>query len=144
VEQNQALVKFITGRQTKLESEKTNFMVRLQDVADLVAPHREDIRGTYLKGEQKGKKIYDGTALGAAVLATDGIHGYHVSPAFPWFKYAMNRKKVNKISEVREWLQEIEFNMYQALNRSNFYSEMWMYIYDGMTAGTATILAKKT
>ncbi len=143
MEQNQALVKFITGRQTKLESEKTNFMVRLQDVADLVAPHREDIRGTYLKGEQKGKKIYDGTALGAAVLATDGIHGYHVSPAFPWFKYAMNRKQVNKISEVREWLQEIEFNMYQALNRSNFYSEMWMYIYDGMTAGTATIFGEE-
>jgi len=139
VEQDQKLVKLITGRQTKLESDKSNCMSRLQDVADYVAPHREDIWGTYLKGEQKGKKIYDGTALGAAVLATDGIHGYHVSPAFPWFKYAMNRKDVNKIPEVREWLQEIEFNMYQALNRSNFYSEMWMYIYDGLTAGTAAI-----
>jgi hypothetical protein len=50
---------------------------------------------------------------------------------------------VNKIAEVREWLQEIEFNMYQALNRSNFYSEMWMYIYDGMTAGTATIFGEE-
>lgn len=143
VEQDNKLVKLITGRQSKLESEKTNFTDRLQDVADLVAPHREDVRGTYLKGEQKGKKIYDGTALGAAVLATDGIHGYHVSPAFPWFKYAMNRKYVNKIAEVREWLQEIEFNMYQALSRSNFYSEMWMYIYDGMTAGTATIFGEE-
>ena len=138
-EQNQKLIKFVTGRQTKLESEKTNFNDRLQDVADYVAPHREDIRGTYLKGEKKGAKIFDGTALGAAVLATDGIHGYHVSPAFPWFKYAMNRKKVNKIKEVIDYLQEVEFNMYMALNRSNFYSEMWMYIYDGETAGTATI-----
>lgn len=143
VEQDNKLVKLITGRQSKLESEKTNFTDRLQDVADLVAPHREDVRGTYLKNEQKGKKIYDGTALGAAVLATDGIHGYHVSPAFPWFKYAMNRKYVNKIAEVREWLQEIEFNMYQALSRSNFYSEMWMYIYDGLTAGTATIFGEE-
>ena len=143
IKQDPKLVKLISGRQSTLESEKTNFNERLQEVADLVAPHREDIRGTLPKGEKKGKNIYDGTALGAAVLATDGIHGYHVSPAFPWFKYMMNRKKINKIPEVMEWLQELEFNMYMALNRSNFYSEMWMYIYDGMTAGTATIFCEE-
>jgi hypothetical protein len=130
------LVKLVTGRQSKLESEKTNFIERMQEAADYVAPHREDVRGTAQKGLKKGAKIFDGTAQGAAVLAADGIHGYHVSPAFPWFKYTMNRKQANKIPEAREWLQELEFNMYMALNRSNFYSEMWMYIYDGLTLGT--------
>jgi len=141
--QNQKLIKLITGRQSKLESDKTNFMERMQEVADYVAPHREDVRGTYQKGEKKGTKIYDGTAQGAAVLAADGIHGYHVSPAFPWFKYTMNRKQVNKIPEVREFLQEIEFNMYMALNRSNFYSEMWAYIFDGITLGSPPIYAEE-
>jgi hypothetical protein len=137
--QDQSLIRLITGRQTKLESDKVNFNERMQDVADYVCPHREDIRGTLQKGEKKGSKIFDGTAVGAAVLATDGIHGYHVSPAFPWFKYQMNRKKVNQVPAVREWLDEIEFNMYMALTRSNFYSEMWPYIYDGFTIGTAPI-----
>lgn len=139
IKQDQKLIKLITGRQTKLESEKTNFNDRLQDVADFVCPHRDDIRGTLLPGEKKGSRIYDGTAVSAAVLAADGIHGYHVSPAFPWFKYIMNREQVNKISEIRLWLQEVEHNMYMALNRSNFYSDMWSYIYDGFTLGTAAI-----
>lgn len=137
--QDQKLIKLITGRQSKLENDKTNFNDRLQDVADYVCPHRDDIRGNLQPGEKKGSKIFDGTAVSAAVLAADGIHGYHVSPAFPWFKYMMNRKEVNKIPEVKAWLEESEFNMYMALNRSNFYSEMWSYIYDGFTLGTAPI-----
>ena len=138
-ETNENLVKLITGRQSKLESEKSNFWDRFQEVADYVCPHLEDMRGNLKPGSKKGSKIYDGTAEGAAVLAADGIHGYHVSPAFPWFKYIMNRKKANAVPQVKEWLQEIEFNMYMALNRSNFYSEMWPYIYDGFTIGTALI-----
>ena len=141
--QDQSLIKLITSRQSKLETDKTNFNDRLQDVADFVCPHRDDIRGVLLNGEKKGTKIYDGTAVSAAVLATDGIHGYHVSPAFPWFKYQMNRKQVNTIPAVREWLDEIEFNMYMALNRSNFYSEMWSYIYDGLTIGSPPLYAEE-
>lgn len=139
VPQDQELKNLITKRQSKLETDKSNFEDRFEDIADYVSPHREDIRDTLVKGESKGNKIFDGTAVSAAVLATDGIHGYHVSPAFDWFKYSMNRKHVNKVLEIREWLDEIEFNMYTALNRSNFYSEMWSFIYDGFTMGTSSI-----
>jgi len=143
VEQDQKLKTLVMSRQKKLETDKTNFNERMQEVADFVSPHRDDIRGTLQPGQKKGSKIYDGTAVGAAVLATDGIHGYHVSPAFAWFKYQMNRKQVNTIPEVRVWLDEIEFNMYMVLNRSNFYNEMWSYIYDGFTLGTAAMYAEE-
>lgn len=133
------LAKQILSRQNHLENLRANYTDRWQEVADFVCPYRDDIRGNLVKGEAKGKKIFDGTAVSAAVLAADGIHGYHVSPAFPWFKYQMNRKQVNKIPVVMDWLQENEFNMYMVLNRSNFYSEMWSFIYDGFTIGTAVI-----
>lgn len=139
--QDQSLVTLVMSRQSMLETDKSNFNDRMQDVADYVAPHRDDILGTNLKGEAQGTKIYDGTAVGAAVLATDGIHGYHVSPAFAWFKYTMNRKQANENVEVKKWLNEVEHNMYMALNRSNFYAEMWPYIYDGFTLGTSSIYA---
>lgn len=141
--QDQSLIKLVMGRQTKLQKDRVNFEQRMQDVADYVCPHRDDIRGTLVKGEQKGRKIYDSTAVSAAVLAADGIHGYHVSPAFPWFMHMMNRKSANKIPEIREWLQETDYNMYMALTRSNFYSEMWSYIYDGFTVGTASIFPEE-
>lgn len=140
---NEKLVKLVMGRQSALENDKVNFTERMEEAAQTCAPHREDVRGNLAKGLKKGTKIYDGTAQGAAVLAADGIHGYHVSPAFPWFKYMMNRKQVNKIPEIREWLQEIEFNMYMALNRGNFYSEVWMWIYDGITLGSPPLYTEE-
>lgn len=138
-QEQQSLVNFIMSRQSKLETDKSPYNDGLQDVADFVSPHRSDIMGTETRGERKGTKIYDGTAVGAAVLATNGIHGYHVSPAFAWFKYAMSRKDIGKIIEVKKWLGEIEHNMYMALNQSNYYAEMWPFIYDGFTLGTAAI-----
>ena len=137
------IVKFVTNRQTALEKDKQLWEGLLQDVADYVNPVREDIKGNIQSGSKQGIKIYDGTAVSAAVLATDGIHGYHVSPAFPWFKYVMNRLNLNNLPAVKEWLEEIEYNMYMVLNRSNFYSEMWPYIFDGETMGTAAIIAEE-
>ena len=58
MEQNQTLIKLITGRQTKLEQTKISFNDRMQDVADYVCPHRDDILGNRLPGEKKGTKIY--------------------------------------------------------------------------------------
>lgn len=138
-QQDPKLIKLVTSRQSKLETDKENWVQRMQDVADYVIPHRDDIRGTLVTGERKGTKIYDGTAQSAAILATNGIHGYHVSPAFPWFQYEMNRKELNNIKEIRIWLEEVEYGIYSALNRSNFYSEVWQYIYDGFTLATAAI-----
>jgi hypothetical protein len=141
--QNQELIKLVTSRQNKLESQKEPWIQRMQDVADYVIPQRDDLRDTLESGLEKGTKIYDGTAQGAAVLATNGIHGYHVSPAFNWFRYVMNRRGLNEIKEIRMWLEDVEFGMYQALQRSNFYSEIWQYIYDGFTIATAAMYVEE-
>lgn len=141
MEQNQQLKTLVTSRQARLEANKQNFTDRMQEVADYVSPFRDDIRGNLKGGERKGTKIYDATAVNAAVDAASGIHGYHVSPAFAWFKYQVNIQDANEIPAVKNWLDRIEFRMYMTLLRSNFYDEMWKFIYDGLTVGTATIYA---
>ena len=59
-EQDQKLIKFITARQSKLETDKTAFMERMKEVAEYVAPHREDVYGNLQRGAKKGTKIFDG------------------------------------------------------------------------------------
>ena len=140
---SEILKKFVMSRQAKLESDRVTQNERMQEVADYVSPHRDDIMGVNIRNSKVGRKIFDGTAVSAAVIAADGIHGYHVSPAFAWFKYAVNRKHANQVAAIRVWLDEVEWNMYQALNRSNFYDEMWGFIYDGFTVGTAAICAEE-
>lgn len=141
--QDQDLINLVTARQSKLENDKLNFSDRFQDIADYVLPHRDDMRGTLSKGMKKGTKIYDSTAVNAAVIATDGIHGYHVSPAYNWFKYVMNQEEANEVPEVQEFLEDTANCMYGALNISNFYNEMWMYIYDGFTVGTSVMYCEE-
>ena len=54
----------------------------------------------------------------------------------------MSRNVLNEVSEIKEWLQAEEAEVYAALNNSNFYSEMWPFILNGFTVGTTPIYAE--
>ena len=137
------LKSFITGRQKKLESLKEPMIDVWTSVAEYVniglGDMTNNVSATIQSMSALGRKSFNGTAIGAAVLATDGIHGYHVSPAFPWFNYMMSRDILNKVPKIKEWLQQEESEMYSTLNNSNFYSEMWPFIYNGFTVGTTVL-----
>ncbi len=137
------LKKLITTRQKKLENLRDYMTDVWSNVSQYVNIGLGDMTNDTLTTPQTvsalGKKAFNGTAISAAVLATDGIHGYHVSPAFPWFSYMMSRNELNKVTEIKEWLQAEEAEVYSALNNSNFYAEMWPFIFNGFTVGTAVL-----
>ncbi len=137
------LKKLITGRQKKLESLRSPMLDVWQSVGEYVNIGLGDMTNTTNQTIQTlsglGNKAFNGTAISAAVLATDGIHGYHVSPSFPWFSYMMSRNVLNKVPAIKEWLQAEEQEVYSTLNDSNFYAEMWPFIYNGFTVGTIAI-----
>lgn len=137
------LKKLITGRQKKLESLKSPMIDVWQSVSEYVNIGLGDMSNNGADISQSisslGRKAFNGAAIGAAVLATDGIHGYHVSPAFPWFSYMMSRGELNKVPQIKQWLQNEQEEVYSVLNNSNFYAEMWPFIYNGFTVGTTVI-----
>lgn len=137
------LKKLVVSRQKKLESLRNPMLSVWQNVSEYVNIGLGDITNTTSQSVPDlsglGKKSYNGTAISAAVLATDGIHGYHVSPAFPWFSYLMSRDVLNKVPDIKEWLQAEEQEVYSTLNDSNFYAEMWPFIFNGFTVGTAVL-----
>lgn len=138
--EQEALKKLITSRQSKLESIRSQIEDVWVSVAELVHIGLGSIKDLNDRTfGDLGRKAFDGTAVGAAILATSGIHGYHVSPSFPWFSYMMSRDVLNKIPDIKEWLQAEEADVYSALNNSNFYGEMWPYILNGETIGTVAI-----
>ena len=105
----EALKKLVTSRQSKLETNRGQVEDIWTSVAEFVNIGLGSITnytGTDKTFGDLGKKAFDGTAIGAAVLATSGIHGYHVSPSFPWFNYVMSREVLNKVPEIKEWLDE--------------------------------------
>lgn len=112
-----------------------------QDICDYVIPIREDLQGLDVPGKIQGTKIYDGTAVSALNLFADGLHGYMISPAIKWFNFRLPRqlRYLEKIPEVREFIQDTEATIYSALQNSNFYSEMRPYFKDGGSIGTASL-----
>lgn len=110
------------------------------------------------KGEKTGSDVYDGTALGALNLLSDGLFGYLVAPSLRWFGLtlpgklifprssgmrAWSGKKMDEYPEVKQWLEDCEEVLYAAFLRSNFYDSMPEFLRDGTGPGTATLLAEE-
>lgn len=132
-------VAFIQGMMKSLEQKRVTWEALWQDVADFIIPLREDIRGTAMPGTEFGSRIFDGTAVAASKLQADGFHGHLVSPATQWFGLEMEEDELNTSPDVNMWLQAASKSMYREFRRTSFYNEIWMYLYDGITIGTATM-----
>jgi hypothetical protein len=117
-----------------------------EDIARFVNPRREDIGqySTYTKkGQRRGKDVYDGTPLGALNTWADGMQGFLVSESLTWFRSEMSNPMLNKVDEVRAWLQEYDRLMYAAFRRSNFYATIGEWFRDAGSIGTATLYTEE-
>jgi hypothetical protein len=110
------------------------------------------------KGQRTGSDVYDGTALSAAALASDGIYGYLCSSSIHWFDFtlpgkfnfprtsgmrAWNDRRMDEYSEIRKWLDACEEVQYAAFARSNFYDFGPNFIREGITVATATAIIEE-
>ncbi|MFH1640363.1 MAG: portal protein [Candidatus Omnitrophota bacterium] len=110
------------------------------------------------KGQKTGVDIYDGTALSAANLAADGIHGYLCSQSIHWFDFtlpgkfnfprtsgmrAWSGRRMDEYPEVKLWLDECEEVQYAAFLRSNFYDFSPNFIREGITIGTSSAVIEE-
>lgn len=110
------------------------------------------------KGLKTGVDVYDGTAISAANILTDGLCGYTATPSLIWYKYtlpgklnfprtsgmrAWSGKRMDEYPEVREWLTDCEDVTWSAFLRSNFYDVIPEFIKDGVTIGTSTMLTEE-
>jgi hypothetical protein len=132
-------------RQSKMEEIRKDYEDGLWvDISRFGNPRREDIKEHdkfNIKGQRKGKSVYDGTALGSLNTWADGMQGFLVSGS--WFKSEMSNPQLNSIDDVRFWLQEYDRKMYSAFERSNFYSVLAEWFRDAGSIGTATMFTEE-
>ncbi len=134
---------YILKKQKQLEDIRVLWHPLWTDVANFVNIQREDIDGTRQKGFEQGQTTFDGTALSALQLAADGVYGNMINPATAWFRMVFEEENLNDINEAKRWLQDVEEQLYAALQKSNFYSEARPYIEDGLSIGTANLFIEE-
>ena len=139
-----------------LQAERKTYEPMVDEIIKFVSHGRRKIGdNTKQKGKRTGVDVYDGTAISAANLAADGIHGYLCSKSIHWFDFtlpgkinfprtsimrAWTGKRLDDLPEVKQWLDDCEEVQYAAYQRSNFYDFSPNYIRDGMTIGTPTAI----
>lgn len=143
--QSQEMGLSILQRQRNMETEREPYERGLwQDIARFINPRREDIRISEqwnAKGKRFGKDVYDGSPLGALNTWADGMQGFLISNR--WFKSQMGNPLLNKIDDVRQWLQLYDRKMYAAFDRGNFYATLPQWFRDAGSIGTATLFVQE-
>ena len=121
-----------------LKADRTNWLSTWKDVTNYVTPRRSDWEIDNTTGKAPTVKIYDTGAISALNLLVDGLQGYCVSNAVPWFKLTLEDKSQQAMAGVADWLESVERVLYSTFSRSNFYEAMNEYLRDGCSIGTAT------
>ena len=103
-----------------LDSRKGTLKSHMQEIAEFMLPSMASITQTQTEGGKRMTQVFDGTAIRALDIWTNGLYSHLTSPASPWFSLTTKDKEMVKIWDVSEWLSETSRRMMDGINSSNF------------------------
>lgn len=138
-----SLIEILKSRQKLLEQIKAPWEVFWKEIITYLLPWREYFGSPEeFQSKRVGSEIFDGMPLTALRLQSDGFQGYLVSQNLKWFKLEMVRRELMKYREVKVWINDVEYGLYQEFKSSNFYDVMPMYFMDGGSIGNAFMMVE--
>ncbi len=112
---------------------------RWGEVAEYILPDREILlRGIDQKGTTTHANVYDDIGTHCLHVWSDGILGNTASPTSRWQRYMMRDKGLNKIAEVKQYLQDYEEQMYDEFQGGGLYKALGIFLRDLGSIGTAS------
>lgn len=129
----------LLARQSAMEDDRQQYEDLMQDATDWVNPRRQDWIGTS-RGQYRQTKMYSGVAQDAMLTWVDGVLGWGISEAMPWFETRLNIRKVREYPSLRRYCQEYNEQMMFEFGESNFYEVFPEGLRDGASVGNATMV----
>jgi hypothetical protein len=130
-------------RYNKLKGNRGNFENIWQQVADVMIPFKNQIQKSSSPGESKLNDIYDSTAMISLEYLAGALHGMMTSPTSIFFYLSSGDPKFDSRDSVRMWLQDTVRAMHDALNGSNFQSEVHEYYIDLCGQGNGSLFMEE-
>ncbi len=122
-----------------LKHERVVWEDEWQDVTRFVFPRRNGWDRTTSPDKVGASEIYDGTALAALTLMTDGLLGHLVPASIPFFRLKPSIPRFEDFAPLRTWLDDCQLHILSALERSNFYEALGEAFPDAGSLGTAVM-----
>lgn len=119
----------------------------VEEMWDWIERYIAPYRGRFFKDEKSESSIewrrpwvYDATAVVSAQHLASMLHSSLTSPSTQWFDYRFISDELNENKEAVEWLQACSKIVYQALQASNFNTEINEVYQDLVDFGTSAIV----
>lgn len=136
---DEQIVDDVVRRFKQLKKERQYYEDTWEKIARFVAPKRFNFELNEGQTGARPLNAYNGTAIEAMELMVNGLLGYLVSRVTKWIKLYHEDQRMMQYSEVRQYLQDVEEQLYSEFNKSNFYDVMPSIFKDGASFGTACV-----
>lgn len=126
------------------KTKRTNVESIWEQIQRYVLPFRALFFTDTLNEEEsinwRRREIYDDTAIDAAQSLAATLSSNLTNPVVRWFDLIIKEKSVNKLQEVKAWLEDVSERMFQVLQSTNFNLSSNEMNLDLVGFGTASLL----
>lgn len=125
-------------------STRRNFESYWQTLHDYFYTESQDINSTYFAGNELNSSfLWDATTIDCADVFASGFMNYLTPPSSQWFRLGHENQELSKNKAVAGYLEDVASEVNLALNRSNFYDQMFPAYKSSGVYGTAPIFAEE-
>ena len=129
-------------RHRKMVAARANWDQLWEEVAEYVLPARQGFVTKKSRGDNRGERIFDSTALHANSMLASHMHSALTSPATPWFSMKYDKTDMNRDDAALEWLEGCSEKMYSAFSSSNFSTQASEMYADLCAFGTGAMFVE--
>ena len=133
--------KDLLQRWSALQSERTSWMSRWQEISEYLLPRS----GRYIaqdrnRGDRRHNRILDNTGTRALRVLAAGMMAGMTSPARPWFRLTTSVPELDESAAVKKWLADTTILMQMVFAKSNTYRALHSMYEELGAFGTASTL----
>ena len=117
-------VKFLCDRNQELKGIRQLYEPLWEEIAEFIFPRRSGIGSKLTPGAKQTSKQYDSTASHSLNLLAASMHGTLTPSNSIWSSFKLRDDRLNKIKDVKDWLEAVAATMSIARHQSTFSSEI--------------------
>ena len=117
-----------------------------QLIEKFIVPYRGEFfkpETSMLEVEWRRRQIYDSTAPVACDTLASKLHTGITNPFLPWFELKFRNDDLNRDQAAKEWLEDVQNRMWQAIQESDFDREIAEIYLDTASFATAILFREE-
>ncbi len=136
-------VKQIKVKMEFLKGDRTTWESHWQEVSDYFQPNKNTVTNKKSPGQKRSVTVLDSTGIQSNELLAGALHGLLTNPNALWHEYTTGDVDLDREDDVREFLQYCARQTHNALNNSNFQTEIHETYLDICSFGTNALLIEE-